>query len=54
MDVAPDELGVYCRRALDAAADLPSEAAVARLVTLIRAGLYPPAEPSPARRRTRR
>jgi AcrR family transcriptional regulator len=44
-DVPPDELASYCRRALDAAADLPSEAAVARLVTLVRAGLRPPTEP---------
>jgi AcrR family transcriptional regulator len=38
-DVAADELASYCLRALDAAGDLPSEAAVGRLVTVTLAGL---------------
>jgi AcrR family transcriptional regulator len=43
-DVPPPELATYCRRALDAAADLMTKAAVGRLVTLVRAGLRPPGD----------
>lgn len=42
-DVDPDELAGYCRHALTAAGDLPSEAAVHRLVTVTLQGLRPPA-----------
>jgi len=38
-DVAPDELASYCLHALTAASNLPSEAAVHRLVMVILAGL---------------
>jgi AcrR family transcriptional regulator len=38
-DVPPDELASYCFHALAAASDLPSRAAVRRLVTVILAGL---------------
>ena len=41
-DVAPEELASYCLHALSAAGDLPSEAAVRRLVTLTLGGLRPP------------
>jgi AcrR family transcriptional regulator len=41
-DVAPDELASYCLHALTAAANLPSKAAVRRLVTVTLAGLRPP------------
>lgn len=41
-DVAPDELGTYCLHALSAARNLPSKAAVRRLVTVTLAGLHPP------------
>ena len=41
-DVAPGELAGYCLHALAAAASLPSEAAVRRLVTVILDGLRPP------------
>ncbi len=41
-DVAPGELASYCLHALSAAASLPSEAAVRRLLTVTRAGLRPP------------
>jgi AcrR family transcriptional regulator len=41
-DIAPEELTSYCLHALEAAADLPSEAAVRRLVTLTLDGLRPP------------
>jgi AcrR family transcriptional regulator len=41
-DVAPAELAAYCVHALAAAADLHSEAAVHRLVTVTCAGLRPP------------
>ncbi|MQA96026.1 MAG: TetR family transcriptional regulator [Streptosporangiales bacterium] len=44
-DVAPDELAGYCRHALAASRDLPSKAAVRRLVTLVLAGLRPPGPP---------
>lgn len=40
-DVAPDELAAYCLHALTAAASLPSEAAVRRLVMVTLAGLRP-------------
>jgi AcrR family transcriptional regulator len=40
-DVAPAELADYCLHALNAAASLPSEAAVERLVTVTIAGLRP-------------
>jgi AcrR family transcriptional regulator len=40
-DVAPDELASYCLHALAAASDLPSRAAVRRLVTVTLAGLRP-------------
>jgi len=40
-DVAPEELAGYCLHALNAAASLPSEAAVERLVTVTIAGLRP-------------
>lgn len=42
-DVAPDELASYCLHALAAAASLPSEAAVRRLVAVTLAGLRSPA-----------
>ena len=42
-DVAPDELASYCLHSLAAAASLQSKAAVRRLVTVILAGLRPPA-----------
>jgi AcrR family transcriptional regulator len=41
-DVAPDELASYCVHALGAASNLPSKAAVRRLVGVILAGLRPP------------
>jgi AcrR family transcriptional regulator len=40
-DVAPDELASYCLHALAAARNLPSKAAVRRLVTVTLAGLQP-------------
>jgi AcrR family transcriptional regulator len=40
-DVAPDELAAYCLHALTAAGNLPSQAAVHRLVTVTLAGLRP-------------
>ncbi len=40
-DVTPDELARYCLYALTAASDLPSTAAVRRLVTVTLAGLRP-------------
>ncbi len=40
-DVAPDELASYCLHALAAASNLPSKAAVRRLVTVTLAGLHP-------------
>jgi AcrR family transcriptional regulator len=40
-DITPDELVTYCLHALAAASDLPSKAAVRRLVTLTLAGLRP-------------
>ena len=42
-DVAPEELASYCLHAVAAARGLPSKAAVQRLVTVILAGLQPPA-----------
>lgn len=41
-DVAPDELATYCLHALGAASNLPSKAAVHRLVEVTMAGLRPP------------
>ncbi|HEY8477729.1 MAG TPA: TetR/AcrR family transcriptional regulator, partial [Chloroflexota bacterium] len=41
-DVPPDELASYCFHALAAASDLPSRAAVHRLITVVLAGLRPP------------
>jgi AcrR family transcriptional regulator len=40
-DVAPDELASYCLHALGAASQLPSKAAVRRLVAVTLAGLRP-------------
>lgn len=40
-DVVPDELAAYCLAALGAAAEVPSAAAVRRLVSLTLAGLRP-------------
>jgi hypothetical protein len=40
-DIAPTELATYCLNALEAAADLPSKAAVRRLVNVTLAGLRP-------------
>jgi AcrR family transcriptional regulator len=40
-DVAPDELARYCLHALAAAGDLPSQAAVRRLLAVTLAGLRP-------------
>jgi AcrR family transcriptional regulator len=45
-DVAPEELARYCLSALTAARELPSKAAVGRLVGLVLAGLSPPARAS--------
>ena len=44
-DAAPDELAIYCLHALTAAGDLPSDAAVRRLVTIILDGLAGPVRP---------
>lgn len=44
-DVAPDELASYCVHALGAARELPSKAAVDRLVTITLAGLRPRPHP---------
>jgi AcrR family transcriptional regulator len=41
-DIPPDELASYCLHALTAASNLPSKAAVHRLVTVTLAGLHPP------------
>jgi AcrR family transcriptional regulator len=41
-DIAPDELAGYCLHALTAAGNLPSEAAVRRLLVVTMAGLRPP------------
>jgi AcrR family transcriptional regulator len=41
-DVAPDELASYCLHALTAASNVPSKAAVRRLVTVTLAGLRSP------------
>jgi AcrR family transcriptional regulator len=46
-DVAPDELAGYCLHALAAASNLPSEAAVRRLVTVTLAGLRAAPEGTP-------
>ena len=45
-DVSPDELASYCLNALAAASDLPSEAAIKRLVAVILDGLRPVTESS--------
>ncbi len=45
-DVPPEELAGYCLHALTAAGSLSSEAAVRRLVTVIRAGLRPAPDPT--------
>ncbi|WP_078610257.1 MULTISPECIES: TetR/AcrR family transcriptional regulator [Streptomyces] len=42
-DIAPRELAAYCLHSLTAAADLPSEAAVHRLVSLTLQGMQTPA-----------
>lgn len=47
-DMPPAELASYCLHALNAAASLPSEAAVGRLVTITLAGLRPPDAPVPS------
>ena len=47
-DMPPDELASYCLHALNAAASLPSEAAVGRLVTITLTGLRPPPDPQRA------
>jgi AcrR family transcriptional regulator len=43
-DIPPDELAIYCHHALSAANNLPSKAAVHRLVSVTLAGLRPCAE----------
>lgn len=43
-DIAPDELASYSLHALAAAAGLPSEAAVRRLLAVTMSGLRPPAQ----------
>jgi AcrR family transcriptional regulator len=45
-DVAPDELANYCLHALTAASNLPSKAAVRRLVAVTLAGCAPNARPT--------
>jgi AcrR family transcriptional regulator len=40
-DVRPDELATFCLHALEGAADLPDESAVARLVRLVLDGVRP-------------
>ncbi|KAF5990723.1 TetR/AcrR family transcriptional regulator [Streptomyces sp. WAC00263] len=55
-DIAPGELATYCLHALTAAGNLPSKAAVCRLVTVTLAGMRPNGTPSDAtgsRRRPR-
>lgn len=47
-DVAPVELAAYCLHALGAAADLPSKAAVARLIDVTLAGLRATSRPAPS------
>jgi hypothetical protein len=44
-DVVPEELATYCLHALAAAGDLPSRAAVGRLVAFTLSGLRSPARP---------
>ena len=41
-DVAPDELATFCLHSINAATDLPSKAAVRRLVKVILTGLHTP------------
>jgi hypothetical protein len=43
-DVGPNELAAYCLQALGAASNLPSKAAIHRLVGVILAGLHPPGD----------
>jgi len=50
-DVEPDELAGYCLHAVTAACGLPSEAAVARLVTVILAGIHLPSAATPPPRK---
>ncbi|MER6623009.1 hypothetical protein [Streptomyces sp. NPDC000931] len=45
-DIAPGELASYCLHALAAAGDLPSQAAVHRLVAVTLAGVHPAATPA--------
>lgn len=45
-DVGPDELATYCLHALMAAGDLPSKAAVRRLVAVTLTGLRSPGTPA--------
>ncbi len=47
-DVPPDELAAYCLHALTAGSDVPSEAAVRRLVAVTLAGLRPACPPKQA------
>ena len=48
-DVAPDELATFCLHAVNAASDLPSKAAVRRLVNVVLTGVRTPSlrPPSP-------
>jgi AcrR family transcriptional regulator len=48
-DVEPEELATYCLHALGAARDLPSRAAVRRLVSTVLAGLRPGGAGPPGR-----
>lgn len=50
-DIPPGELASYCLHALTAASELPSKAAIHRLVTLTLAGLRPPDQPKSRRQR---
>jgi AcrR family transcriptional regulator len=52
-DATADELANYCLHALAAASNLPSEAAVRRLVSVTLAGLRPPRSPEPHPRASR-
>ncbi|MFD8252946.1 SbtR family transcriptional regulator [Streptomyces werraensis] len=47
-DIAPGELASYCLHALAAAGDLPSRAAVDRLVAVTLAGVHAAATPTAA------
>lgn len=46
-DIPPAELATYCLHALNAAASLPSQTAVDRLLTVTLAGLRQPSGPNP-------